>query len=188
MKPSASSGARETFIALLRGINVGGKNKVPMRELARLFEAAGCSDVSTYIQSGNVVLTTTAKRAATLPVVIARDIAARFGCTVPVILRTASELHDVARANPFVRRGESHDALHVMFLADVPEAGAVAALDPKRSPGDEFVVRGRDIYLFCPKGVADTKLTNAYFDARLATKSTGRNWRTVEKLVVLTTR
>jgi uncharacterized protein (DUF1697 family) len=78
---------------------------------------------------------------------------------------------------------ENH--LHVLFLADQPGAAAVASLDPDRSPPDAFVVRGREIYLRCPNGVGTTKLTNAWFDSRLATISTGRNWRTVLKLFEL---
>jgi uncharacterized protein (DUF1697 family) len=77
------------------------------------------------------------------------------------------------------------ESLHVLFLADLPEASRVAVLDPERSPGDEYIVRGREIYLRLTTGAANTKLTNAYFDSKLATVSTGRNWRTVTKLLEL---
>ena len=96
------------------------------------------------------------------------------------------ELEDAVTSNPFLKAGAAaRSSLHVMFLADVPEPSKVAALDPNRSPGDEYVVRGREIYLRLPNGVADTKLTNAYFDSKLARSSTGRNWRTVTKLLEL---
>jgi uncharacterized protein (DUF1697 family) len=89
----------------------------------------------------------------------------------------------VARTNPFSTQGADPNTLHVAFLADVPRATSVAALDHGRSSPDEFVVRGREIFLRLPNGVARTRLTNAYFDAKLATISTMRNWRTVMKLV-----
>jgi uncharacterized protein (DUF1697 family) len=174
-----------TWVALLRGINVGGKNLLPMTDLARLFEAAGCAGVRTYIQSGNVLFTASRARAETLPGLIASGIAERFGHRVPVLLRTAAELGETIRQNPFLEAGAAEDWLHVMFLAKQPDAGRVATLDALRSPPDAFAVRGREIYLHCPNGMAKTKLTNAYFDSRLVTVSTARNWRTVRRLFEL---
>jgi uncharacterized protein (DUF1697 family) len=169
-------------VALLRGINVGGKNMLPMSDLTAMFVAAGCADVETYIQSGNVVCRARPAVAKKLPAAVATAILKRSGYRVPVVLRTADELRDVARGNPFLTAGGDPDTLHVAFLAGTPKAGGVAALDPRRSPPDEFVVRGREIYLRLPNGVARSKLTNAYFDKALATTSTVRNWRTVLKL------
>jgi uncharacterized protein (DUF1697 family) len=180
------AGSRPVHVALLRGINVGGKNKLAMSDLAALFAEAGCSDVRTYIQSGNVVFCAPPRTAAGLARQVAERIERRHRLRVPVVLRTAEELERVARANPFLKAGGDTDALHVMFLADQPKAAAVSALDARRSPPDEFAVIGREIYLCCPNGVARTRLTNAYFDAQLATISTVRNWRTVLKLVELT--
>jgi uncharacterized protein (DUF1697 family) len=113
----------------------------------------------------------------------------RFGLQVPVVVRSAEELSAAAEANPFLEKRAKAvdvDRLHVAFLAREPERKRVEALDPRRSPPDEFIVRGRDIYLHLPHGVAKTKLTNAYFDSKLATVSTMRNWRTVLKMVDLT--
>ncbi|MYH61490.1 MAG: DUF1697 domain-containing protein, partial [Caldilineaceae bacterium SB0675_bin_29] len=109
----------------------------------------------------------------------------RFGYRVPVIVRTAGELEGIAQGNPFVKAGAETDKLHVMFLAEMPDSAGVEALDPARSPGDEFVVVGREVYLHCPNGVARSKLTNSYFDSKLSTTSTSRNWRTVGKLLEL---
>jgi uncharacterized protein (DUF1697 family) len=100
-------------------------------------------------------------------------------------VRTADELRAVAQGNPFLDEGADADTLHVAFLADRPRSDRVAALDANRSPGDSFVVRGSEIYLRLPNGVARTKLTNAYFDSKLSTISTARNWRTVLKLLEL---
>ena len=175
----------ETFVALLRGINVGGRNKLPMKELVPLFGQAGASDARTWIQSGNVVFKASRRDVAGLPVEVSKRIAERFGFEVPVMLRSARQLTAVVRGNPFVALGADEQKLHVMFLADSPSARQRAGLDAARSPPDEFKVRASEIYLLCPNGVARTKLTNAYFDSALATVSTARNWRTVLKLLEL---
>jgi uncharacterized protein (DUF1697 family) len=173
---------RETYLALLRGINVGGKNKLPMKDLTGMFVAAGCADVRAYIQSGNVLFKATPTLAAQLPAAIAARIAERFGYQTPVVLRTAAELAHVLAGNPFLKQGADEAALHVLFLSSLPSPDLINTLDPGRSPPDAFVVEGREVYLQLPNGVARSKLTNAYFDSRLKTTSTGRNWRTVTKL------
>ena len=169
-------------VALLRGINVGGKNTLPMKALVTLFNDAGCTETRTYIQSGNVIFAAPPALARRIPDMVAKEIKTRFGYQVPVVRRTAKELHTIAHANPYLRRGTDSKLLHVAFLADRPTASRVARLDPRRSVPDECEVVGRDIYLHCPKGMARTKLTNAYFDATLATTSTIRSWATVLKL------
>lgn len=172
-------------VALLRGVNVGGKNKLPMKDLAALFERLGCADVRTYIQSGNVVFTASAPLARRLPALAAEAILERFGLTVPVVIRSADELRALVDRSPFLRAGADPAHLHVMFLADAPGPRLVAALDPDRSPPDEFRVLGRDVHLRCPGGVARSKLTTAWFDRALETTSTARNWNTVLKLIEL---
>lgn len=174
-----------THIALLRGINVGGRNKLPMKDLAAMFDAAGCGDVRTYIQSGNVVFTAPKALARRVPQLVGAAITEQFGYTIPVVLRSVEELAAVVAANPYEVSEEEERLLHVAFLEKVPTAEAVASLDPERSPRDEFVVNGGEIYVRYAKGVADSKLTNAYFDARLKTISTARNWRTTKKLLEL---
>ena len=176
-----------TYVALLRGVNVGGKNMLPMKDLACMFEDAGCGGVRTYIQSGNVIFSASQSKADKVSGRIAKAIVDRFGYRTPVVLRRAEDLGETIRNNPFLLAGASEDFLHVLFLADQPDQGAIAALDPDRSPPDAFVVRGREIYLQCPNGAGSTKLTNAWFDSRLSTISTGRNWRTVLKLYELAT-
>ena len=166
-------------VALLRGINVGGKHKVPMKDLAALFEAAGFTDVKTYIQSGNVVFFGPSGQADAL----AARIEERFGFPVPIVLRTAADLARIVRDSPFEDREDA--ALHVMFLAGDPDPKGVAGLDPNRSAPDVFAVIGREIYLSLPNGVGRSKLTNAWFDSRLKTVSTTRNWRTVLTLLDL---
>jgi uncharacterized protein (DUF1697 family) len=174
-----------TYLALLRGINVGGKNKVSMKDLTGMFVEAGCENVRTYIQSGNVVFRASPGVSARLPDLITTQIAKCFGYRTPVMLRTAEQLGDVISSNPFLKAGADEATLHVLFLADLPSPLSVDNLDPDRSPPDTFVVRGQEVYLQLPDGVARTKLTNGYFDSKLATTSTGRNWRTVTKLLEL---
>ncbi len=168
-------------IALLRGINVGGHNKLPMADLRALLEGLGYGGVRTYIQSGNAVFDAPAGDCAGA---IAAAIADRFGFSVPVVTRTADELAALG-SHRFADQATDDKQLHVFFLAEHPDAAAVAALDPDRSPPDRYAVVGRDIHVFCPRGLARTKLTNAWFDRQLGTVSTGRNWRTVGKLLAM---
>jgi uncharacterized protein (DUF1697 family) len=151
-----------------------------MRDLASMFEDAGCENVRTFIQSGNVIFTATSSVSKGLAGVITSQIAGRFGYKVPVILWTAQQLREVVSNNPFPL---AEDTLHVMFLADRPSPAKIAALDPNRSARDAFIVRGQGIYL--QLHAADTKLTNAWFDSKLGTVSTVRNWRTVTKLLAM---
>jgi uncharacterized protein (DUF1697 family) len=178
-------GAATTFLALLRGVNVGGKNRVAMKELAGLLAGAGLEEVRTYIQSGNAIFRAPRAKGPELPGLIAGLIAERFDLSVPVVIRSAEELSGVVRSNPFLEGGADPEALYVAFLADEPAAARIAALDPNRSPPDAFRVRGREVYLHLPNGVAGSRLTNDYFDSRLGTRSTARNWRTVLKLAEL---
>ena len=103
MSKNSGSSRSDVNIALLRGINVGGKNKLPMKELAALFVDAGCEDVRTYIQSGNVVFRTRSADAGEISSIISASILDRFGYRVPVIVRTAGELEGIAQGNPFVK-------------------------------------------------------------------------------------
>jgi uncharacterized protein (DUF1697 family) len=176
---------KRTHVALLRAINVGGRNALPMKDLARLCEDAGCRDVVTYIQSGNVAFHAPAALAKKLPATLARAIEAHAKIAVPVIVRDAAALTAVARENPFLKAGADPSELHVGFLADAPPAERVAALDPRRSPPDEFVVRGAEIYFRFPRGVGRSKLSVTYFDGKLATTTTLRNWRTLGALLDL---
>lgn len=173
----------ETFVALLRGINVGGKHKLPMKELAPIFADAKCSDVRTYIQSGNVVFAAPPSLAQKLPMLLAKNIEERFGFAVPVIIRNRDELAQVVRENPFLKQALPETTLHVYFLADQPSPAALKSLDPNRSVPDEFRVAGRHIYLHTPNGMGRTKLTSTYFDSKLATVCTARNWATVQTLL-----
>jgi uncharacterized protein (DUF1697 family) len=174
------------YAALLRGVNVGGKNMLPMKELVVLFEQAGCTAVSSYIQSGNVVFSAPAAVAKKVPEVVGAQITRKFGFAAPIVVRGADALARIALANPFLAAGASLDAVYVSFLAKAPTAAQIASLDPNRSPPDAFAVQGTEVYLHCPNGFGRTKLTSAYLDGKLGTVSTARNWRTLLKLVEMT--
>jgi uncharacterized protein (DUF1697 family) len=176
----------EVYVALLRGINVGGKNSLPMKDLAAMFEKAGCSHVTTYIQSGNVVFKADAKLAQQIAGIISKEVKKGFKLEVPVVVRSAGELLKISQKNPFFKKGGTVDTVHVAFLLHTPHQTAIQSLDAQRSPGDAFEVAGSEVYLHCPKGFGRTKLTNQYFDSKLGTTSTIRNWKTVLKLLKLT--
>jgi len=159
-----------------------------MDDLAAVFGAVGCRDVETFIQSGNVVFKAAPVLAAGLSELLSTMILERFALRVPVVLRTAVELAEVVRANPFAADGASSHAWHVAFLDALPSAERAARLDPGRSPGDRFALRGRELYLQLPAGIARSKLSNAYIDSAMHVTSTVRNWRTVLALAELATR
>jgi len=138
--------SRDGFhIALLRGINVGGKNILPMKDLAAMVCEAGCGEVRTYIQSGNVVFTAKPALVRRVPGLISKAISNGFNLEIPIVMRTAGELAKVAGNNPFLKDGQDTKPLYVAFLSDQPTKAAQKALDPDRSPPDEFVVRGSEI-------------------------------------------
>ncbi|MYD95403.1 MAG: DUF1697 domain-containing protein [Chloroflexi bacterium] len=176
------AGTGRRYVALLRGINVGGRNKLPMRELAAMFVEAGCEDVRTYIQSGNVVFRAPPGLVDGLRARITEAIADSHGFRIPIVMRTASDFDRIVRDNPFLAAGADPAKLHVGFLAAAPAPARLVRLDSDRSPPDAFEVRDREVFLHFPAGVARSKLDNAYFDRTLDTVCTIRNWRTVCRL------
>ena len=175
-------------VALLRGINVGGARRLPMTDLAALFEKAGARAVETYIQSGNVVFEAGLRDSRRIAKEIAESLSARFGGPVPVILRTAAEIAAIVAAMPFDLSTDPPKAYHVGFLDARPSAAATAALDPLRSPRDHFLLIDRELYLHSPDGVADSRLTPDYLEKTLGARCTMRNWNTVQRLQALTHR
>jgi uncharacterized protein (DUF1697 family) len=158
---------------------------LPMKELVEMFVDAKCGNVRTYVQSGNVIFGADPGASARLAGLITTRISDHFGYKVPLVLRTAQQIGNVLSNNPFLKAGVAEKELHVLFLAGLPPPRLVKDLDCDRSLPDAFEVRGQEIYLRLPNGVAGTKLTNQYFDSKLRTTSTARNWRTVTKLFEL---
>ena len=174
------------YVAFLRAVNVGGKNKVPMARLHDALAAAGLEEVATVLQSGNVVFRSHASAGAAAKVV-ATTIEETFNLHIGVMMRSAAELAAVAATNPFLDQKPDRDAktLHVAFLSARPRAAAVAKLDPDRSPPDSFAVSGREIYLSYPDGSGRSRLTLDYLERTLGVRGTARNWRTVQRLTAL---
>lgn len=166
---------------------MGGKHKLPMESLTRIVERVGCRNVSTYIQSGNVLFSASPTLAKRAPRLIQAAILQQLGIEVPVVMRSAAELEQVLRNNPFLGKTRETHCLHVAFLATTPTRTQITALDKQSCAPDQFIVVGDTIFLSLQNGVAKTKLTNKYFDAKFTTTTTVRNWNTVQKLAELAT-
>jgi len=171
-----------THVALLRGINVGGKNRLLMKDLTAIFENVGCKDVRTYIQSGNVVFDAKKSLVPKISKMVADSAERAHKVQVPILLRSVDAFAVLVKQNPFLKSGADPKTCHVAFLRDIPSKKLIDELDSNRSPGDAFEVVGSEIYLHCPNGMARTKLTTTYFDKKLATVTTVRNWNTILKL------
>ncbi len=170
-----------TFIVLLRGINVGGHNVIGMGPLRDLFAEIGFENIRTYLQSGNVVADTTKKNPGPIALTIEREIERVFGFQARTILRTPGELHRVIGRNPY-DNGAGTNWRYVAFLSEKPAASTLRNLRLPESGEDECVVDGTEIYLHCPSGMGKTKLSNAFFEKSLGVVSTIRNWQTVTAL------
>jgi uncharacterized protein (DUF1697 family) len=174
-----------TFVALLRGINVGGRSLVSMADLRTLLTSLGFEDVVTYIQSGNVVFRSAIADEDQLAATLEQEIAGTFDVSPAVLVRTPGELETIAAANPYLTRNAELSKLHVVYLDRVPATNAAGGLDPERSPPDEFTLRGREIFLRLPSGAGRSKLTLDYFERVLGVRGTQRNWNTLLKLIEL---
>jgi uncharacterized protein (DUF1697 family) len=175
---------QQTYIALLRGINVSGQKPVKMTELKALFESLGFHSVETYIQSGNVVFKSGDINDIVLAVAkIESAIEKKYDFVVPVILRNAEDLKNIIAGNSYANSGTCDlKYLHVTFLNSQPEKDNIEyALKGDYSP-NTFYITGREIYLHCPGGYGKTKLNNNFFESKLKVKATTRNWNTVNVL------
>jgi uncharacterized protein (DUF1697 family) len=168
------------YAALLRAVNVGGRT-LPMAELRAVVADGPYRDVTTYIQSGNLVFSAADGDPAAVRADLEARLAEAFG-PVAVLVRTADELAAVAGANPFVAEGADPKTLHVTLLAEPPDPGRLVEVVTLAGP-DRWVLLDRQVYLCCPDGYGRTKLTNAFFERRLGVEATTRNWRTLLTLV-----
>ena len=170
-----------TWIALLRGINVGGRNKLPMKALVGLLENLGCEDVKTYIQSGNVVFRSRRNRNAGLEADISSEIGKQYGFEPRVLLVRLEDLESVIAANPFPEAEEDPKFLHVGFLASRPEKPKLDKLKEFSAETERFKIADSAFYLHAPEGIGRSRLAqNA--ERLIGVAMTDRNWRTVLKL------
>ena len=174
-----------TYIALLRGINVGGRHPVPMAELRALAEALGGTDVRTYVNSGNLVLRSGAAPAR-LEAELEGALERRFGFPVPVILRRAGQWPEYVASNPFPERS-GHESRAVMLALPkrAPAADAVARLQERAAAGELIVGAGDVIWIYYAAGFGGSRLTPALLDRAAGSPVTTRNWRTVLALALL---
>ena len=176
-------------ISILRGINVGGKKKIKMADLKCLYELLGFQNVVTYIQSGNVIFDATAKCKADLKTMIEEAIEDRYGFHVPVAIRTNHEIGNIIRLCPFgtVDLVEEGTKVLVTFLSSEPSEAKISAIQNYVVAPEDLVVRGREVYLYCPNGYGRSKLTTTFLERKLEVKATTRNWKSVHKLYELST-
>ena len=172
------------YVALLRGINVGGNTMIKMAELKAVFEKSGFENVITYINSGKIAFNAEGVEQ-TLVTLIEQSIDASFGKQVPVMLREQLLIDHILANNPFEGEFESHKEMHVLFLREEMPAEKIDQLMAAAPEGERFAVRGREIYCHLPLGVADSLLGKSFIEKKLKVAVTGRNWRTVQKLAEL---
>jgi uncharacterized protein (DUF1697 family) len=158
---------------------------VSMAKLRSEASALRLEDVRTHLQSGNLLFRAPGRRASRLPSELRDALSETAGVDVQVILRTKAELSRAVAENPMVPSDLPRNKLHVVFLAEPPRPSRIQKLDPDRSPPDDFLVRGRHIYVSYPNGSGRSKLNLDYFERTLATIATARNWNTVTKLLAL---
>ena len=172
------------YLALLRGVNVGGKNKLPMRDLSEIVAALGCENVKTFIQSANVVFDRGSAEVADVGEAIGAGVQARFGFRPAVILRSRDELREVVARNPFLLAGQDAEIQHVVFLSQPLQPESVERLSHLSIAPDALAVLDKEIYLSLPNGVSGSQLTNANFYSKIGIHP-ARNWRTILKLAEL---
>jgi uncharacterized protein (DUF1697 family) len=165
-------------IVLLRGINVGGNNKLPMADLRASLTNAGYDDVSTYIQSGNVALSATSCDTDKISALIAQD----FDLTIPVVVRSEAQLLATVENNPFTDVEAEPKRLLVYFCGAEIADPSLPDLDRDKYPGDRVEARTGEIYVAYREAVSASKLTNAVLDRAVGSVTTARNWKTVLKL------
>jgi uncharacterized protein (DUF1697 family) len=174
----------KTYISLLRGINVSGQKLIRMADLQRLYEGLGFARVRTYIQSGNVLFDAPEDSNAAYAAQIESQIQAAYGFEVPVLICTAADLQRIIESNPFLTRREEDTAkLYVHFLAEKPSQAAADSLVRPANETGEWAFGEKEIFLFLPDGAGRTKLSNAFFETKLKTTATARNWNTVNTLL-----
>jgi uncharacterized protein (DUF1697 family) len=174
----------KTWIALFRGINVGGSQVLPMKRLVQLLEGTGCREVRTYIQSGNAVLRSPLADGARLAARIRAAVAAGCGFEPQVIVVNHSKLQRAAAANPFPEASANPKTVHLFFLAERPKKPNLESLNRVKTATESFVLKGDVFYLHTPDGLGKSRLA-ARIERDLGVAATARNWRTVSMLMEL---
>lgn len=174
----------QTYIALLRGINVSGQKKIKMVDLRQLLAQIGFKDVVTYIQSGNIVLKTEERNPRALEKTIASEIHESYGFDVPVLVKSKEEIQDIIEKNPFDNSEDLEtNRIYFVLLKEVPKKDLTEALVNETFTNEKFIITGNCVYLCCAKGYGNAKCDNNFFERRLKVPATTRNYRTMTKLL-----
>lgn len=173
------------YIALLRGINVGGHKKILMADLKQLLKKYGFKNITTYIQSGNIIFETAITNKQEIIALIENAIQQKYGFEVPVILKTVEEYKQAVANNPFYKNNEDINTLHLTFLSTLPSNEDKKLTNSYNFAPDKFIILNDYIYLYIAGKYHETKLSNKFFETKLKLQTTTRNWKTVLKLLEL---
>jgi uncharacterized protein (DUF1697 family) len=175
----------ETYISILRGINVSGQKKIQMTDLKKLYEDLKFKKVTTYIQSGNVIFKANKQSDEVIAKKIEDAIYTKYNFHVPVIIRSVKEMKNTLAVNPLLKESNIDiEKLHVTFLEEMPDTTKMEAIKNIDHSPDKFILIDKEIFLYCPNdGYGNTKLTNNFFENKLKVSATTRNWKTVNKLL-----
>jgi uncharacterized protein (DUF1697 family) len=177
----------KSFIALFRGINVGGTGILPMKHLVGILESLGLQQVRTYVQSGNAVFRSAEADPSRISGRIRTEISNQFGFEPQVLLLEPAEIQKALQSNPFPEAESEPKTLHLSFLASEPEKPDLEAMERVRTGSERFSLKGRVFYLHAPDGIGRSKLA-ANIEKLLGVAATSRNWRTVTKIMELASR
>lgn len=173
----------QTYITILRGINVSGQKMINMEALKTLMKDLGFQNIKTYIQSGNLIFEHEKVDLYELAKQIEEQILQQYGFQVTVIIRTPGDFEHIINNNPFlITRKEDTNKLHVTFLSSEPKEEYLAKITRPENIPDEFVISGDHVFVFCPNGYGNSKISNTFFENKLKVTATTRNWKTVMKL------
>ena len=175
----------KTHISILRGINVSGQKKILMADLKELYETLGFTNVVTYIQSGNVLFNSDKKYSESeLIAQIENAIQEKYDFQVPILVFTIEFLKNIVLNNPFIKEKEIDiEKLHVTYLAEIPAKDKLEEIKKFDFSPDRFTIVDKTVYVYCPGGYGNTKLSNSFFESKFKVKATTRNWKTTLKLM-----
>ena len=174
----------KTYIALFRGINIGGHNLLPMKDLVLILQRLGLQKIRTYIQSGNVLFQCEDRNASQLADRMSAEIKKTQGFAPQVLLLEPQDLSKAITSNPFPEAESDPKTLHVLFLMSAPKAPDLKKLEQIKAASERFELKGRFFYLHALDGVGRSKLA-ASAERLLGVPVTGRNWKTVQEIMAL---
>ena len=175
----------QTLISFLRGVNITGHNSIKMRDLSALYNDLGYNGAETYIQSGNVIFTENdVEPVSDISLKIEKAIFQRFGFVVPVMIRTLQDMQKLVSVNPFLNENNFDPAkMAVLFLHEECKISQIEKVADISYPPDKFVIKEREIFIYCPNGFGRTKLYTTFFEQKMGVTGTARNWKTISTII-----